>query len=417
MKIRSVPLGLFLAVSLLLARPAPAQVAAVETLSPRILALAEIIRTIEENSFYELSEKELNAVQECMAGRAFRSFEMKKGEMLKEDLKITSCFPQDKRAMYFPPAVAKNLNEAREGHFSGIGISVAPDEEIGGIAVKEILPAGPVEKDGRLKVGDVITAVGEFVEGQEIKTAPLKGLDFGKMIEMVRGAPGTKIALEVRRGGQKLPLIIIAREDVKIQSVKAYEIEPGVGYLKIHSFLSLNVAADVWLVLAGFKDKNINKLIVDLRRNSGGLMNETMMIASFFTPRIGDLILEARWRGQKTGQGQRFTSPLTGPFSEIKTVVLIDGSSASASEILAGSLKIWGAKVVGVKSYGKGSIQTVIPLSDGGEFSLTTGLYYLADGKTPEDGGIEPHFVIEDDPRTPDVDEALAVATGILMDP
>ena len=387
----------------------------VTVVSQRAGALAEIMTEIEKNSFYKLSEKELNDVQECIAARAFIGFEIKK-DALKGDLKVPSCFPQDKRAMYFSPEVTRDLGEARVGHFGGIGMSIGPDKEMRGVVIKELFEGAPAERDGRLKAGDLITAAADFVEGRELKLVPFKGFDTRKAASVMRGEPGTKVALEVWRDGQKLPLIAITREDVKIKNVKASETSPGIGYLKIDSFDSFSVATDVWDALWNFKNKGIKKVIVDLRKNGGGLMNAAIGIASLFAPEEGVLVLEARWRGQKAGEGQKYPAMEIGFFYGFEVAVLIDGLSASASEILAGSLKIWGAKIVGVKSYGKGSIQTQRSLSDGGTFSFTTGLYYLADGKTPEDGGIEPHFVIEDDPRTPEVDEALAVAVGILMD-
>lgn len=416
MKMRFAVLGLILGVFLIFTFPISAQESQPRVLSERTIALAEIMSAIENDSFYQLNEKDLNAVQECIAGRAFTGFEVKKGETFKEDFKITSCFSQDKRAMYLTPAIARGLYEEREGHFGGIGISVETDKKIGGLKIREILEGSPVEKDGRLKVGDIISAAGEFVAGKETKMTSFQGLDPNKMTEIVKGAPGTKVALEVWRSGQKLPPIILTREDVKIKNIKSSEIEPGIGYLKISSFDKLTVAEDFLEAVMNFEYRGVKKLIIDLRRNPGGLMNATIGIASLFAPNTGNLIMEARWRGQAVGGGQKFSARSPGPFSGWKVAVLIDGGSASASEILAGSLRVWGAKIVGVKSYGKGSIQSAIPLSDGGEFRLTTGLYYLADGKTPEDGGIEPHFVIEDDPRTTDIDEALAVAIGILMD-
>ncbi len=388
----------------------------VTTVSQRGGALAEIMTAIERDSFYQLSEKELNDVSECIAARAFTSFEIKK-DVLKEDFKVPSCFPQDKRAMYFSPEMAKSMAIEREGHFGGIGIKTGIDKDTGGLLIKDILPGNPVQKDGRLKVGDVIISAGDFVEGKETKMVPLKGFNIGRIIEIIRGVPGTKIALEVLRKGQKLPLIVITREDVKIQNIKSSEIEPGIGYLKISSFMNENIAENFLDAAMDLEQKGVKKLVIDLRQNGGGLMYATIGIASLFAPQKGNLILEVRWRGQKVGQGQRYQAKEIGPFSGWKVVVLIDGSSASASEILAGSLKIWGAKIVGLKSYGKGSVQVAVPLSDGGAFNFTTGIYYLADGKTPEDGAIEPHFVVEDDPKTPEIDEALAIAIGILTDP
>jgi len=388
----------------------------VTVVSKRAGALAEIMTAIEKNSFYKLSEKELNDVQECIASRAFLSFEIKK-DALKEDFNIPSCFPQDKRAMYLSPDIVKSMATEREGHFGGIGVAIGIDKNTGGMLIKDILPGSPAEKDGRLKAGDVITAAGDFTEGKETKMVPFRGFDIRKMAETVRGKPGTKVALEVLRKGLRLPLIVITREDVKIKNIKSSEIEHGIGYLKISSFMNENVAENFLDAAMDLEQKGIKKLIIDLRKNGGGLLLGTIDIASLFAPKKGDIILEARWLEQKIGKGQKFPASETGPFSGWKVVVLIDGDSASASEILAGSLKIWGAKVVGVKSYGKGSIQTPMWLSDGGAFHYTSALYYLADGKTPEDGGIEPHFVVEDDPRTPEIDEALAVAIGILMDP
>lgn len=364
----------------------------------------EIFQMLERFSYYPITKERLIEFHECVLDKAFYGFK------LKQDFGIQSCFPEDQLAFYISPQILEKIKKERQG-FSGVGVEVGLEPEKNGLVVQRVISDGPADKSKKILVGDIITAAGE----QPDKMKPFKGLSVDEMTGLVRGPVGTKVFLEVWRKSKKLLPIFIVRAKVERQAAESRKLSP-IGYLKIITFQKEKlVEQEVLPILREWKRQGVKKLIIDLRNNGGGYLRASLDLLALFAPEPNRLILEARGRGGKIPEeGGRYLTRQRGEFADWKVVVLVNKSSASASEVVAGTLKLWGAKIVGMQTFGKGSIQQEQPLSDGGAFHFTVAMYYLGDGKSPEGRGIEPDLRAEDDPRTIDIDEALLVALGLL---
>jgi carboxyl-terminal processing protease len=272
-----------------------------------------------------------------------------------------------------------------KGEFGGLGIEVTMDNGI----VKVISPIDdtPAAKAG-IQAGDLIT---------HIDSKPVTELTLSEAVDRMRGAPGTKIKLTIRRGGLSgKPFdVSLTRAIIRIKSVK-YEVKDDViGYIRITTFNEqtqplLDAALDDL-------DKKIgNKLIgyvVDLRNNPGGLLEQAISVSSTFLPVAVPVVST---RGRHSEDNQVFLSKGGDHASGKPLIVLINGGSASASEIVSGALQDHKrAIVVGTKSFGKGSVQTIIPLQNGGAMRLTTARYYTPSGRSIQAEGIEPDIIIQ----------------------
>ncbi len=362
---------------------------------PQGIAYLQMLRALKDHSFYEPSEKEIMEFHQCVLRNGFAGSENK------------SCFKKDKFAFYHSPEEAGFLDEESEGKFSGIGVSISPNKEKTGIEIKEIIPGSPAEKEGSLKPGDIINAVGESADKINII-----GADSGEAARRIRGAVGTRVFLKIIRNGTVLPLIIITRGEVKKIEADPRQIDGRTGYLKISGFMKRElIKDDILPVLRQFRISGIKNLIVDLRNNPGGLLSDSIRFLDLFAPRPDDLILEIR--GRDRSSRKKFLSVNRGSFADLRVVLLVNNESASASEIVAGVLQIWGAKIIGQKTFGKGSVQNLLPLADGGRFRFTIAKYYFSNGKTPDGEGIKPDMEIADDPST-QKDEILEKAIEFL---
>ena len=286
----------------------------------------------------------------------------------------------DPHSSFMPPKVFKEMQIETKGKFAGLGIQIGIKDGI--LTVIAPIEGTPAYKAG-IKAGDKIV---------KINGESTKGIGLYDAVTKLRGPKGTSVTISIMRKGWKEPRdFTIVRDIIKIQSVKSKVIEDGIGYVKIIQFKE-ETAIDLKKALKELDEKNINSLILDLRNNPGGLLNVSVDVLSQFLP-PNKLVVYIKGR-----QGKRieyFTNDKM-PKYDYPMVVLVNEGSASASEIVAGALKDWGrALILGTQTFGKGSVQTVIPLSDGSGLRLTTAMYYTPKGKSIQTTGIMPDVVVE----------------------
>jgi carboxyl-terminal processing protease len=213
----------------------------------------------------------------------------------------------------------------------------------------------------------------------------------------MRGKPGTKITVTIVREGWTEPKDFeITREQIQVQSVKNQELEPGIEYIRLRQFQE-RTAADMETALEKYsKNGKIQGLVLDLRNNPGGLLTSAVEVTErFLEP--GQLVVYTE--GRVRNQNMRFQANARKIYSGFPVVVLVNNGSASASEIVAGALQDWGrAIVLGTQTFGKGSVQTIIPLSDGSGLRLTTAKYFTPKGRSIHGKGVTPDIIVESSP-------------------
>lgn len=287
---------------------------------------------------------------------------------------------KDPYTVYFTPEEAKEFNSELNNEFSGIGAQLGQDKD-GNLEVIAPIDGLPAQKAG-IKAKDIIVSVnGESTSGLSIEEA----------VHKIRGPKNTKVKLEVVRDKRTPLSFTIVREDIKIPSVKHKVLDGDIGYLQISTFADDTVSL-VNKAVDEFKSKNVKGIIVDVRSNPGGLLESSVDIASLWVSQ-GKTVLQ-----EKRGNTVTKTYSATGNnrLSEIPTVVLIDGGSASASEILTGALKDNGsAYVIGEKSYGKGVVQQLINFADDSQLKVTVASWYRPNGQNINKKGITPDKIIK----------------------
>ncbi|MBI4119447.1 MAG: PDZ domain-containing protein [Parcubacteria group bacterium] len=389
---------------------APLSYAAAQAQSLSAETYSKIFDLIKKNFYLNLSDDEIVKIQQCILQRGFMGFEVSKDEKLENDIKIQSCFKEDKHTHYVSPSIVRQMQDQRRGGLSGIGAEVELTKDNSGAKVRRLLPGGPAESSHLLKENDVILAAGTVPDPPKL----FKGLSLDEMVDLIRGPAGTTVVLEVSRDGKRLSLNIV-RGEVKFKIIESKQLESGIGYLKINEWSKLRmVSEDIEPVLRNMAANKTSKLVLDLRGNPGGLLTVVMNFLTRFAPDAGMIMVQLRERGDV--EAERDVTNRRGAYADWKIAVLVDERSASASEIAAGVLQIWGAKVFGTKTYGKGSVQTVFDLPDGGEFLLTTSKYYFSNGKTPDDGGIIPDVEVaakKTDKGDPVLEKALEHLHGL----
>jgi carboxyl-terminal processing protease len=281
---------------------------------------------------------------------------------------------------YFNDKEAEKLSEQLTGIFSGIGAELGKDAD-GNIIIVSPIKGFPAE-DAGLKSQDIIISVdGESTAGMSIE----------KAISKIRGEKGTDVILKIFRGGEETKEFTITRDTIKIPSVEFKILENNIGYIQITQFQS-DTASLVQKAAAEFKDKEVKGVVLDLRGNPGGLLNSAVDVSSIWLSRNKTVLAQKRDGKVERTYKSTGNSLLLG----IPTVVLIDEGSASASEIVAGALRDNNvAHLVGQKSYGKGSVQDILPLSAGGELKVTIARWYRPNGQNIDKKGITPDTVVE----------------------
>ena len=289
----------------------------------------------------------------------------------------------DPYSAYMSPEVFNDMQTETSGKFGGLGIEVGMEHGV----VKVISPIdnSPASRVG-VKAGDYIVKINDIqVQGKSLTEA----------VEIMRGPVGSDIKITVRRRGVKKAIIFkITREIIKIESVKSKYIDKNVGYLRLTSF-NENSGDQIKDKIKEFnKKKDIKGYILDLRNNPGGLLTQAIKISDFFLEN-GEIVST---RGRKISENRRWFAK-KGDITNGKTlIVLINYGSASASEIVAGALKDHKrAIILGENSYGKGSVQSIIPLKNKGAIRLTVSKYYLPSGKSISEVGVRPDIEINEE--------------------
>lgn len=278
---------------------------------------------------------------------------------------------------YYTKEEADSLYDSISGNFSGIGLYIEAKD--GYISVVSPIKGQPAEKAG-VKAGDIIISVDDI---------DIKDMGVEKVSSMIKGPEGTTVKLTIKRGEETLTFKI-TRKLIEINPVEYEILEGNIGYIRLDEFSS-NATREIKKALSEFKNKGIEKIILDLRDNPGGLLNEAISIGQLFVP-AGPIV----YVKDKSGYLKKYESNLWD--SNYKLVVLVNERSASASEILAGAVKDRKAGIlVGTKTFGKALVQSLIPVNDGSLIKITTAVY-LTPNKTLINGvGITPDYIVEND--------------------
>jgi carboxyl-terminal processing protease len=298
----------------------------------------------------------------------------------------------DPHSAFMTPDMYKEMQVETKGEFGGIGIQIGIKE--GMLTVIAPIEGTPAYKAG-IKAGDKIIKINnEFTKDMSLHDA----------VSKMRGVPKTPVTITIlREGWKETKDFTIIREIIKIKSVRSKLLEEGIGYIKINQFQE-QTATDLSNAMEQLIQEKINSLILDLRNNPGGLLNSAVDVASKLLP-AGKLVAYTK---DRKGERTEYYTEAGGTNSTLPMVVLINQGSASASEIVAGALKDWNrAVILGTQTFGKGSVQSVIPLSDNSGIRLTTARYYTPKGASIQTTGIMPDIVVK--PDTKDKDKAHPV--------
>ncbi len=300
----------------------------------------------------------------------------------------------DPHSSYLSPNDAENMRVQTRGEFGGLGIEVTQEE--GFVKVVSPIDGTPADEAG-IEAGDFIT----HVDGESIL-----GLTLDKAVDLMRGPVGSEIIITVVREGEPEPFdVTIIRDTIKLTAVRARtegtSVVLRVTTFNDQTFPNLKEGLEEQIEEAGGIDK-INGVVLDLRNNPGGLLTQAIKVSDAFLDK-GEIVST---RGRNPEEGERFNATL-GDLAEGKPiVVLINGGSASASEIVAGALQDHHrAIVVGTKSFGKGSVQTVMPLRGDGAMRLTTSRYYTPSGRSIQALGVSPDIIVEQPRRALEEEE------------
>ena len=307
----------------------------------------------------------------------------------------------DPHSAYLDADAFKDLQIGAQGEFGGLGIEVGMEDGL----VKVISPIEdtPAYRAG-VKSGDLIF---------KLDDTPVKGLTLSEAVKKMRGKPKTPLKISILRKGEAKPLeITLVREIIKVQSVKSKLIEPGYGWVRITQFQENTTAELARHLNTLYKDGNLRGLVLDLRNDPGGLLNSAIGVSAAFLPadvkvvstdgRTDDARQEflARPRDYLRGTKEDPLKTLPTDVKKVQMVVLVNGGSASASEIVAGALQDYKrARIVGTQTFGKGSVQSVLPLPGNTAIKLTTARYYTPDGRSIQAKGITPDIVVEETPN------------------
>jgi carboxyl-terminal processing protease len=290
----------------------------------------------------------------------------------------------DPYSAYMSPELFKEMQTDTSGEFGGLGIEIGM--EAGVVKVISPIDGTPAEQAG-IKAGDYIVKIGkEQVQGKSLMEA----------VKLMRGPVGTSIDLTIRRKNVKKPLEFkITRKIIEVQSVSSNIIseEKNIGYIRLKSFNENSDNQFLKSVKKFEKNSKIKGYVIDLRNNPGGLLTQAINITDFFLD-DGEIVST---KGRKISETRKFFARKGDEIKGKPIVVLINNGSASASEIFAGALKDHKrAIILGENSYGKGSVQSIIPLRNGGGMRLTISKYYLPSGKSISEVGVTPDILVEE---------------------
>jgi len=307
----------------------------------------------------------------------------------------------DPHSAYLDPEAFKDLQVGTQGEFGGLGIEVGMED--GFVKVVAPIEDTPAHRAG-IKSGDLIIKLDE---------TPVKGMTLNEAVKRMRGKPDTSITLTIMRKGEAKPIVVtITRAVIKIKSVKSQLVEPGYGYVRITQFQE-QTGPNLVDALRSLQEQNkgepLKGVVLDLRNNPGGLLNAAVGVAGVFL-KPGELVVYTDGRSEDArmrltnarehylrGNEKDYLARVPDWVKGVPLVVLVNGGSASASEIVAGAVQDHRrAVVVGTQTFGKGSVQTILPLNNGAAIKLTTARYYTPKGRSIQAKGIEPDIVVEE---------------------
>ncbi len=289
----------------------------------------------------------------------------------------------DPHSAYLPPKSFEEMEEHTKGEFGGLGMEVGMED--GFVKVISPIDDTPAQKAG-VKAGDLIVKLGD---------EPVKGKTLSEAVKIMRGKPGTKLKLTIVRKGNDAPIVLeITRAVIKVKSVKQRLLKDGVGYVRISQF-QIRTGQDLVNAIEKLDEENkgpINGLVLDLRNNPGGVLTAAVQVSDAFLNEGLIVYTEGRIKNSK----MRFEAQQGDIMKGRPVVVLINEGSASASEIVAGALQDQKrAIVVGRTSFGKGSVQTLLPLNNGAAIKVTTARYFTPLGRSIQAEGIKPDIKVD----------------------
>lgn len=325
-------------------------------------------------------------------------------QTLIEDAIAGMAYNLDEYSVYLDAETLRSLEQTTEGFFVGIGVEVGPSPK--GVEIISVMPNGPAER-AEMKPGDIISSV----DGRSII-----GLPTDASISMIRGEEGTDVALEVFRGDQILPFVL-TRAKVDLETISSKLLQGNVGWVRVYEFReeTTSMLSDAIVELRKQAGGELEGLILDLRGNPGGLLGEAVLMSDLFID-SGTLLSV---RGIDESKGQTWQAKARDTVYRGPMVTLVDRSSASAAELVAGSLQDNNRSlIVGQTSFGKGSVQAIIPLRLGGALKVTTSHYLTPSGRCVHREGIKPDVVVYDSrdestnphtaPRDSEIDAIMA---------
>ena len=287
----------------------------------------------------------------------------------------------DPHTSYLPPEAFTQMKVETSGRFGGLGIEITIKKGI--LTVVTPIEDTPAFKAG-VKSGDRII---------KIEDESTLEMTLSDAVELLRGKIGSKVNITIFREGMDEPLkVTLERANIQVKSVKSKIFEGSIGYVRIRSFTK-TTSSDLDKALDEFRGKQVKKLVLDLRNNPGGLLNQAVEVSDrFLNPE--NLIVYTQGRTEE--QNMRFTTHDRVQRVTYPMIILVNGGSASASEIVAGALQDSSrAIILGTQTFGKGSVQTIIPLNDGSALRLTTARYFTPSGRVIQENGIIPDITVE----------------------
>lgn len=286
----------------------------------------------------------------------------------------------DPHSAYMTADMYKEMQVETKGEFGGVGIQIGVKENR--LAVIAPIEGTPAYRAG-IKAGDFITKVND---------EPTKDLTLMDAVQKMRGPKGTKVHLTIQRDGATDPMVFsLVRDTIKIESVKSRVIDNTIGYIRLTQFQEAT-GRDLSRALRQFREQKVQGTVLDLRNNPGGLLTAAVDVSEQFVGN-GKLIVYTKGR---EGKKDEWFSKTKESLEDYPMIILVNEGSASASEIVAGALQDWGrAVVVGTTTFGKGSVQTILPLGDGSGLRLTTAKYYTPKGRSIQSTGITPDIVVK----------------------
>ncbi|MHA7832940.1 MAG: S41 family peptidase [Algiphilus sp.] len=289
----------------------------------------------------------------------------------------------DPHSAYLDAQEFKDITASTQGQFGGLGIEVQMQDGL--VRVVAPIDDTPAARAG-VEAGDLIV---------KIDDTTVKGMTLTDAVRKMRGEPGTDIELTIAREGEAQPVIVtITRDIIKVSSVRTRILDEDIGYIRISTFTN-NTSDNLREEIASMREDladGLRGIVIDLRNNPGGVLNSAVEVSDAFLD--GGKVVSIR--GRKEGQVRDFNAQKGDLVAGMPIVVLVNGGSASASEIVAGALQDHHrAVVVGSKTFGKGSVQTILPLSNDGAVKLTTARYYTPDGRSIQAEGITPDIELQ----------------------